>query len=98
MSNTAVRIERAGGNGLSACRPTNFLYAGSEPTIEMLCWYYEKDGVQLVGYDNIDDRTSVVQLEETLSENYIKEVTITIGQNIKRQICQQYLFYHPKTR
>lgn len=61
----------------------------------MLCWYYEKDGVRLVGYDDIDERTSIVQLEETINDNYIKETSITIGQNIKRQICQQYMFYHP---
>lgn len=93
MTDQKIRIERVGESGFSTCRPINFLY--SEPTIEMLCWYYERDGVQLIGYDDIDERTSVVQLAETVNSNYIKETSITIGQTIKRQICRQYMFYHP---
>lgn len=90
-----IRIERAGEKYPPACRPINFLYPVSEPTIEMIGWYYEKEGVQLIGYDDIDERTSIVQLEESLNGEYIKEVTITIGQSIKQQIFRQYMFYHP---
>lgn len=95
MTADRIRIERVGEIYSPTCRPINFLHSYTEPTIEMLCWYYEKEGVQLVGYDNIDERTSVVQLEETTGSKYIKEVTITIGQTIKRQIIHQYMFYHP---
>lgn len=91
-----VRIERVGEEKRSpTCHSINFLHLYTEPTIEMLRWFYEKEGVQLIGYDDVDERTSIVQLEETMDGKYIKEVTITIGQNIKRQIFQQYMFYHP---
>lgn len=92
MIDQRIRIERAEKKDFSACRPINFLY--SEPTIEMLCWYYERDNLQVIGYDDIDERTSVVQLAETI-DGYIKEMSITMGQTIKRQIYRQYMFYHP---
>lgn len=95
MTTDKVRIERVGGNQPPTCRSINFLYLQPEPTIEMICWYYEKEGVQLIGYDDVDERTSIVQLEETVDNKYIKETTITIGPSIKRQIFNQYMFYHP---
>lgn len=95
MTDGNARVGQTGNRNFSVCHPTNFLYSYTEPTIEMLRWYYENEGTRLIGYDDIDERTSIVQLEETINKDYIKEVTITIGQNIKRQICRQYMYYHP---
>lgn len=75
------------------CRSEHFL---SEPSPDMVAWYYGDSTTTSVYYEDLDDRTSLVTIVET-SGNRCTSSSFTIGNNQKRQICQSYQFYHPIT-
>ena len=73
----------------------NFLSILSEPTYEMVRWYYSTPVTETVNYRRIDDKCSVVEIVDRYGDD-IKTRSITIGKQEKRTICTNYLFYHRK--
>jgi hypothetical protein len=62
----------------------------TEPTMEMITWFYADGATKDIFYDPIDDRTGVVTIVEEFTER-----SITIGLSQKREIIHSFLFYHP---
>ena len=75
-------------------RSENFL---SEPTFEMIQWYYDSDSVCVLDYEPYDDRVSLVDILE-YGNTFERRRTISIGLKEKAEICRNYLFYHPDER
>lgn len=75
-------------------RSENFL---SEPTFEMIQWYYDTDHTAVMDYETYDDRVLVIHMLE-YGSSYEKTRTISIGPKEKKEICRHYFFYHPEER
>ena len=71
----------------SVCSNNDFL------TLDMIKWYYGDGNTVDVEMEKLNDREMVIIITEIFKDT-LRIKRFTIGQSIKKMICNNYNFYH----